>query len=566
MCRHIPKDIAVDLYFDGGYFRGVMEDFNTQYFRVRIRNGQAHNSRWIREDEPVHVALTDGENTVFTADCGIMRQIDSRRERSLVLSPALDGCHRLGRERFDGPHYALSPRPNIVLKHPVIKKSMVLEVAEVSRCWFSMLEHYVQASLLPGLVINNAVFEVHQGFSVQCKIQVCSGEVTEHMGKKFIKWTALILDMEMSDQAKFFGLLQRVADQKSYVCNKIDVDDLLRFFFDAGFVYPRKYKALQPHNDQFRETYRKLYLEDPPIARHFTQQDKGVVQAHVSMIRCYENTWMLHHHAAIGHSAAGLTVLEQVWDYVNDCRWFPASHMDFVIGYYRPNNKFPEKVFGGFSRALGDRKACSIDPLAYSNFRFDDHETLPDDGPWNLQSSTPEDLVELRNTYEYRSGGLLIDALDLGVDTLNTNDLSNEYRRLGFDRQRHLMSLKKDGVLKAVIMVMVSDIGLNMSNLTNCIHVFIVEPDTGNDISIDELYRHIAKLRSFYAEEEVPVLLYPLAYADSQMVSYEKIYNLMVLDTRYVGHFQEFKRRLLRRDRNNGDASKPLTWVQEMTA
>ena len=47
-----------------------------------------------------------------------------------------------------------------------------------------------------------------------------------------------------------------------------------------------------------------------------------------------------------------------------------------------------------------------------------------------------------------------------------------QYERIGLKRKRYLLSLKKDDRLKAVFMVMVSDVGLNMSNLTNCVHVF----------------------------------------------------------------------------------------------
>jgi hypothetical protein len=47
-----------------------------------------------------------------------------------------------------------------------------------------------------------------------------------------------------------------------------------------------------------------------------------------------------------------------------------------------------------------------------------------------------------------------------------SDELSAEYQRLGFKKEKHLFSLRKGDLLKAVILVNISDIGLNLSNLT----------------------------------------------------------------------------------------------------
>ncbi len=83
--------------------------------------------------------------------------------------------------------------------------------------------------------------------------------------------------------------------------------------------------------------------------------------------------------------------------------------------------------------------------------------------------------------------------------------------------------LKKDGKLKAVVLAMVSDTGLNLSNLTNCVHVFVMD---GEDLQVSALYRHLSLLSPHYTEDEIPVLLYPLSYVENQSISYEKVYDL----------------------------------------
>jgi len=61
--------------------------------------------------------------------------------------------------------------------------------------------------------------------------------------------------------------------------------------------------------------------------------------------------------------------------------------------------------------------------------------------------------------------------------SVDINKLTKEYQRLGFKRERHLLSLKKDGMLKAVVMVNISDMGLNLAGLTNCIKVVAIDSD-----------------------------------------------------------------------------------------
>jgi len=80
-------------------------------------------------------------------------------------------------------------------------------------------------------------------------------------------------------------------------------------------------------------------------------------------------------------------------------------------------------------------------------------------------------------------------------------------------------------------MVNVSDIGLNMSNLTNCIHVIILD---AKDLPINTIYICLSMLSKYYEQDEIPVLLYPISYAQSQFVPYKKTYDLWILNMQYT--------------------------------
>jgi hypothetical protein len=96
--------------------------------------------------------------------------------------------------------------------------------------------------------------------------------------------------------------------------------------------------------------------------------------------------------------------------------------------------------------------------------------------------------------------------------------------------------------LKALALAVVSDTGFNLSNLTNCVHVFVID---GEDLPADVLYRYLAPLSPHYMEDEIPLLLYPLSYADNQSIPYEKVYDLWAFDTKCVGSFYKYMDRML---------------------
>jgi hypothetical protein len=540
--RYVSEGIKVTLMQDAATFSGVLDDFATLSFRVLVTIQPPQTFESINERAPLYVVFSDGSTTLYTGECRIIRQTESKRERSLVLEPVCGEENTPRRDRLYREGHVLVPRPSVAFNHPLARKRMSLDVDEISTRWFSVVEYHESAALFPGLVIPQVELEVAPGFSLNCKAQVSSGDVHEGDGEKTVKWRIVILDMSIEDQGRLFALLQKVQHQTSHACGKVDMEDLLTFFFEAGFVYPKKYATLHAYKERLRETYRKLYLGNPAIARHFMQVDKGIIQAHLSMIRFYENTWVLHHHAAVGQNGAGLRVLNQARDYVNDYRSIYSSHMDYLTCYFRPNNRFPNRVFGGFARALADPKQCSIDSFAYLNFEFKSHGDEGVENGWNFDVAKAEELAELSNFYDYVSGGLMLTALDLEPGTTDTNTLNDEYERLGLKREKHLFSLKKDGKLKAVVLAMVSDTGLNLSNLTNCAHVFIMD---GEDLPVSALYRHLSLLSPHYTEDEIPVLLYPLSYAENQSISYEKVYDLWAFDTRHAERFYHYMERLI---------------------
>ncbi len=537
--RYASEGVRATLTQNAATFSGTLEHFTVHSFRVQVSSSAPQAFQTVEEESPLHVALSDGRTNLFNGECRLIRQSRAKQGWSLVLEPLYNNGRKDNLLRHG---QRLVPRWGVAFNHPLHRKRITLEVDEISTTWFAAVENYESATLFPGLVIPHVELEVAPGFFLVCRARVSSGDLRERGGRQTVKWTFLILDMSIDDQGKLFSVLQKAQHPDSQVCGAVDVDELLAFFFDAGFVYPEKYEALQPYKEQLRETYKRLYLSNLPITRHFMQLDRGVIQAHLSMIRFYENTWLLHHHAAIGQNGAGLKVLDQVHRYVTDYRSLYSSHMHYLVCYYRSDNRFPNRLFGRFAQTLADPRQCSIDAFAYLNLHFEtqDGESKHPEG-WSFVPAGAEDLREFSAFYSAVSGGLLLEALDLTTDE-DTNSLSDEYKKLGFKREKRLFSLKKNGHLRAVILMLVSDFGLNLSNLTNCVHVFVVD---GEDMTSDVLYHYVRLLSDHYAEDEVPLLLYPLSYAEDQSIAYDRVYNLWALDTNSAEKFCHVRDRRL---------------------
>ena len=266
----------------------------------------------------------------------------------------------------------------------------------------------------------------------------------------------------------------------------------------------------------------------------------------MGMLRFYADTWLIHHHAAIksAYNRGGIVVLNQIGRFVNDSHRLYSMHMDYLICYFRPDNKFPASVFGGVARNIGNPKGCSLDTFAYFHHRNDGQAPPPMPPAWILTPVQPDDFTELKNFYEQCSGGLMLDALTLTPDHATDSEaLEEEFRQNGFFKKRYLYALKKNNRLKAVVLVDITDIGLNLSDLTSSIKTLVIEP---TDLS-GTILRTVFTLVAAKADRsDMPVLLYPADFADSHGLVYEKKYTLWALNMQFTDNYFKYLKRLLK--------------------
>ncbi len=545
--RNPCKDVKIQFIQNSAAFDGELIDFSPASFRVVISAVPPQTFQWINPTFPVTLIISDNSQMIYSGECRIIKQSHDQRNRAFVLKPINRKTGRFRAKEFRSTRHQLLPSPNISFKHPLTQKWIDLEVMNLSGTGFLVQEDQENSALLPGMVIPELELSFANIFSVKCKAQVIYRNLATDMHQKpRINCGLAILDMGIQDHVMILSLINQANNSNSYLCNRVDMDALWSFFFDTGFIYPEKYAFIEANKEHFKETYKKLYTKHPSIARHFIYQDKGVILGHMSMLRFYENTWLIHHHAAnkTVSNKAGLVILKQASNFLNDSSSLHSIRMNFVTCYYRPENKFPNKVFGGAAKHIGNSKGCSIDEFAYFHYRGETRKDWNLDESWALNSCSTEDLLELESFYEHTSGGLMINALDLEPGMLGVDEISREYQKFGFKKERHIFSLKKDGILKAIFLVNLSDTGLNMSELTNCIKIIVLDseelPGNAFDMALSLLVER-------FGQKGVPVLVYPNSYVTAQSIPSEKIYRMWILSLQYLDNYFKFCNRFFSR-------------------
>ncbi len=529
--RHKCNSITAQLSQDGLVLEGILDNFSAVSFSVTISPGCENDLQHIEQNSTFHLILKKDAVVCYSGACEASRLSSSADSFTIVLRPTKNLIQRFKSKKYRSLRQKLLPMPSIIFNHPLIGKKIILKTYDISGAGFSVEEDPENSTLIPGMIIPELGIELMNNIELSFQAQVIYRSVDE-VGK--IKCGFAFLDLSIKDQVSLSSLLHQAWNKKAYVSTKVDVDQLWDFFFETNFIYPEKYAFIHENKAEFKKIYKKLYEDNPEFAINFMYKDKGAVHAHMSMFRFYNKTWIINHHAADSRKSnkGGLIVLEQISRYINEFHLFNSAVMNYVTCYFRPENKFPNLIFGGVAKKTADKSSCSIDQFAYMlvNKKYLDGHLAR---KWSLMETRPADIKTLQCFYENISGGLSLQALDLLPDKIgNEEELNNIYGKYGFKRNKVLYSLKIRDELIAIFMVNISDIGLNLSDLMNCIHIFILET---HNFPSDILHAALSEISSYYDNDNIPVLIFPSSYTDNNSISINKKYNFWVLDVHKIG-------------------------------
>jgi hypothetical protein len=534
--RYPCTNVFAELMQSDFVARSELIDFSSGAFRIKAYSEAFRHNNWFNPDVPASVRIFSDEKIIYTGFCKCIRWQDNHNiSKEIVFAAESDHISRFLAKKIRNPRKHISPPLAAVFEHPFLKKKIHRDIFDISTTGFSITEKPDEDLLMPGMMIHDLSILI-AGFSIlKCAAQI----IYRRKGDNNIRYGIAILDMDIHSYGRINHILSINSDPQISVSSEVDMEALWEFFFQTGFIYPEKYRFCMDHREKFIETYRKLYLENPEIAKHITYEKNGQIFGHMSMIRAYERTWLIHHHAArpMGESKLpGFIVLRQMMIFLHGMYQLSSANMDYVICYFRPENKFPDRVFGGFARELNNQQACSLDLFSYLTLPVTSPEKPLPNG-WLLKESAPSDLWELEQFYKNNSGGLLLNILRL-TDSDPVNDsVEKVFERLGFLRKWCTYSLIYQDNLKAVFVVEQSDLAINMSDLLNCIKVLVTDPA---GMPPELLSTVASKLGGVYNLDKVTLLIYPAQYAESAGFYCKKRYQLWITDMRYSNQFMDF--------------------------
>jgi hypothetical protein len=512
---------------------GMLVDFNSSGLRIEISEKLVSMKSSFALNKELSITLHRQGRLVFSGDCKYIR--DEEGDDSIIFEPTQTHQALFKTRKLRNPRICLVPTPKITFIHPFSNKRVTFEVSDITNSGFSVLEGHDVGQLIPGMIVPEITIFYSGGLKLKCSAQV----VYEQNQRKVQKYGFAIYDMDLVTYNRFFDIYSCAIDKHANVTSEVDMDALWEFFFKSGFIYPKKYETLNLYKEDFKQTYEKLYLNNTEIFASFTYQSNGNIFGHVSWIKAYDRTWMIHHLAAkpMGRKRVGLYVLNNVMYCFDGFSRLPSTGMDYMIFYFRPENKFPDYFFGGFCRAYKNPKGCSMDCLAYLNCSLlPQYSTLPEG--WEIHECSREDITSLRSWYELQSGGLMIDAFGLDAEKEGQGNISSLYEKYGLMRKYQAHVLKFKGIAKAFIVADESDMGVNLSEFLNSLKIIV----TSNDLPWEILQSSLGKFDK-YEKKMIPLLVYPYSYLDEQGINYNSKYNLWVLSAKssdaYTDHLKD---------------------------
>ena len=533
--RYTCKGISAEISQNGFLAKGQLLDFSPIGFRIRVRPYAKTSFYWFNLDAPVFLYLRRSQQVYFAGLCQCLRHKNHSAGKEIVLRASSEKTRRFASVQIRNPRQHLVPPPTLIFFHPLLNKRVRLDVSDISTSGFSAYEKEEEGVLVQGMIIPELTIEFGGAVRMKCAAQVIYRSDEKEKG---FRCGLAIMDMGISDYTRLTHIISSAIDPHAHITNDVDLDALWEFFFDAGFIYPQKYRLVQSNRKAFKDTYKKLFNDSQEIGWHFTYQENGRIYGHVSMVRAYEKTWMVQHHTArtMENKWSGFMVLKHILHYLNGMFRFPSTNADYIMCYFRPENKLPDRAFGGFARSLGNPKGCSIDLFSYLPYAtLSIGARLP--RSWSLQECSSLDLWELNRFYNHYSGGLLLKMMRLTDRDSSNESIESIYDKSGFLRKWKAYSLKSDGKLSAVIIVEQSDVGLNLSELLNGIKILVTNP-TG--LPWDTLSTAIGQFVSVFKTDKVPVLIYPQEYVSEKGIPFEKRYQLWIHEATFMDRFLEY--------------------------
>lgn len=191
----------------------------------------------------------------------------------------------------------------------------------------------------------------------------------------------------------------------------VNFEDIWGLFLESGFLYPEKVARLQPVIGEIQETVRALLRANGNLMATVALRNETGLDAQISMLRWCEQTWIVQHLAALPLSARALDASAQV---TLALIYYGQLRPDIQWGkmYFRPNNAWPSRVFGGFARQIKDTSTSDFRVFHYLVAQTGGPSTAHT-GPVRVRPASPSDYPLIEDWFTSRGRTVELIANDL---------------------------------------------------------------------------------------------------------------------------------------------------------
>jgi hypothetical protein len=288
----------------------------------------------------------------------------------------------------------------------------------------------------------------------------------------------------------------------------MNINKLLKLFYNTGFLDGEKLKHLMPVIDQVKNTMDILYNQGLwDVFRFYTEYKGKELKAHISRIHLWDGLWLCQHHA--GSDGYGFKVLA---DMIRDSIADNTENIKYFSAFYQPTKPFPNAIYGDVYREVNDDSLITETPYGYAYLK-----PVPGIGLSQRTVMTDREDTKHWPVLKHSVKQILshLGPMGLGRQTWTEAGFT-KHRELkaGWDAnaqkdlQNHLDNPYKPTI--GAVYHNYSAPGINFSSYTNSTVLELLKPVTLSDIS--SLIR-----------EDVPVMWTPLNYLLD--VEPEKVYH-----------------------------------------
>jgi hypothetical protein len=242
--------------------------------------------------------------------------------------------------------------------------------------------------------------------------------------------------------------------------NSIDVDELFDLYERTGFLYPEKAARLRPYLQLVKENWDRMLRAGESVLYVLTAGDSKRGRASLAVWRSTGRGWTYQHLVSESNPYASRAVMLAA-----EAAMILKGSEESAQNWFRPENRFPARVFGSMTQAIGE-SLSSVHKLAY--LALSRAASLPVDENIVVVPYGPTYKADLCSLAARTRGHVYVAAEELTGD-VPFNALDIRYRQVGLKRSRHVwLAYRNDGrELLGAAVAYRGPLGLNFSFLEN---------------------------------------------------------------------------------------------------